>query len=406
MTSPQQTRVFLTVDVECSEERLEGAALQPARGYDLRMWGRFRNQDRPLGVPFIVEELAAAGLKATFFVEPFGSSYFGEPGLAEVCRFLRELGHDLQLHAHPVQRCIDWHTRGEPRLPDNMALYGTGAQVAMLRQGLSILERCGVPRSSILAFRAGNFGASNDTWRALATVGLRISSSLNLCYLDRHCRILWPTPANALFDTRAGVHELPITNFADGKGRFRHLQISAVSFPEMRHALMEASRLGLPQVTILTHPFEYFSIDSDTLRMGRPNPLNIERLRRLCRFLRERSDLFVTDTVGALARRLAEGAPPERSAVPRGRLALRYRRFAEQAYKRLAARLPQWGGTGDGRGEHHLLRQGLERRSDQQQPRDAPLGPEEPGAVAELDLHAGAEAVLLERPWEDSPQSA
>jgi hypothetical protein len=48
------------------------------------------------------------------------------------------------------------------------------------------------------------------------------------------------------------------------------------------------------------------------------------------------------DTVGALARRLEEGEVPEetRPLVPRGRRALRYGRFAEQAYKRLAARLP------------------------------------------------------------------
>src|SRR3954463_8173500 len=106
MTAPQQTRVFLTVDVECAEERLTGAALQPARGYDVRMWGRLRNQSRLLGVPLIVDELAEAGLGAAFFVQAVGSSFFGEEGLAEVCGFLRPHGHDVQLHAHPVQRCI------------------------------------------------------------------------------------------------------------------------------------------------------------------------------------------------------------------------------------------------------------------------------------------------------------
>src|SRR5262249_8965357 len=159
---------------------------------------------------------------------------------------------------------------------------------------------------------------------AMAAVGLRLSSNYNLCYLQRTCRILWPTPANALFDTGAGVHELPVTNFTAGKGHFRHLQVSAVSFPEMRHTLMEAARLGLPQVTIVTHPFEYFVIDSDNEGAGRPNPLNIERLRQLCRFLLERTDLFVVDTLGALAQRLDEGSQPgERSLVPQGRAALR-----------------------------------------------------------------------------------
>jgi len=48
------------------------------------------------------------------------------------------------------------------------------------------------------------------------------------------------------------------------------------------------------------------------------------------------------ETVGALARRLLSGeAVAARSValLPRGRRTLRYGRFAEQAYKRLAARL-------------------------------------------------------------------
>jgi hypothetical protein len=342
MSNSHKTRVYLTVDVECAEERVDGASFTPARGYDLRIWGRLANQRQPLGIPLITRELALAGLEATFFVEPFGSMYFGEDGLRDVCRFLRDGGHDVQLHAHPVQRCIDWHTRGEARLPDDMAAYGTGAQVALLRQGLATLSRCGVPSSSLLAFRAGNFGASNDTWRAMAAAGLRVSSNFNLCYLEKSCRILWPTPANGLFDTKSGVHELPVTNFADRRGHFRHLQVSAVSFPEMKHALIEAARLGLPEVTIVTHPFEYFLVDSIPERTGRPSTLNIERLRQLCAFLAERQDLFAVETVGALARRLAkEEAPVEAPVlVPQGRRALRYGRFAEQAYKRLAARLP------------------------------------------------------------------
>jgi hypothetical protein len=335
------TRVHLTIDVECAEERLLGSALQPARGYDVRMWGRLRNQPAALGIPLITGELGRAGLAATFFVEPFGSSFFGEAGLGEVCRFLLAEGQDVQLHAHPVQRRIDWHTRGLPRPPDDMAAYGTGAQVAMLREGMAILERCGVPPGALVAFRAGNFGAGNDTWRAMAAVGLRVSSNFNLCYLDKSCRILWPRPANGLFDTQLGVYELPITNFADRRGHFRHLQVSAVSFPEMRHALLEAARLELADVTIVTHPFEYFRVDSDADQTGRPNALNIERLRQLCGFLAARTDLFTVETVAALARRLDEGeAPPARTPVPRGRRVLRYGRMAEQAYKLLAARLP------------------------------------------------------------------
>jgi hypothetical protein len=339
--STNKTRVHLTIDVECAEERTGGRAFEPARGYELRVWGRLRNQPDELGLPLITGELARAGLPATFFVEPFGSSYFGEAGLTEICAFLREGGHDVQVHAHPVQRCIDWHTRGEARLPDDMNAYGAAMQVALLREAMAILQRCGVAPESLRAFRAGNFGAGNDTWRAMATVGLAVSCNFNLCYLDQSCRLLWPTPANGLFDTGLGVYELPVTNFADRPGHFRHLQVSAVSFAEMKHALLESARLGLPDVTIVTHPFEYFLVDSIGDGEGRPNTVNVERLRQLCAFLGERSDAFEVETVGTLAQRLARGeVQPGRSAIPRGRRALRYGRFAEQAYKRLAARLP------------------------------------------------------------------
>src|SRR5438552_10219490 len=164
MTSSHKTRVHITVDVEGAEERTTGGIFQPARGYDLRVWGRLRNQTAALGIPLLARPLGGVGLPATFFVEPCGSSTFGEEGLVEVCAFLSGRGHDVQVHAHPVQRRIHWHTEGHPRLPDDMAAYTTGEQIALLREAIAILERCGVPRGRLVGFRAGNFGASNDTW--------------------------------------------------------------------------------------------------------------------------------------------------------------------------------------------------------------------------------------------------
>lgn len=343
MGSSGKTRVYLTIDVEGAEERLKGAALQPAMGYDLRVWGRFANQRDDLGIPLIVRELQAVNLAATFFVETLGAPFFGRQGLTEICRFLIGAGQDVQLHVHPVQRRPQWHTRGEPRPSDEIGSYPRDQQTAMLAQAKGELIEAGVPAGSVVAFRAGSFAASNDTWHALAANRLRVDSSFNLCYLQKGCRIQWPTRANALFETGTGVWELPITNFAEGEGRFRHLQVSAVSFAEMRHVLLEARRLGLPEVTIVTHPFEYFVIDDAGEARGRPNTLNIERLRRLCGFLADWQSEFQVETVGALGRRLStEGLParPASSPLPRGTFTLRYGRLAAQAYKRIWSSLP------------------------------------------------------------------
>lgn len=345
MAASPRTRVYLTVDVECAEERLRGGTFQPALGHDLRIWGRFPDRREDLGVPLLLRELERAGLEATFFVEALGARHFGEDQHRELCRRLLDAGQDVQLHLHPVQLAADWHTRGRARAPDDLAAYDLATQARLLRDGLDALARCGVPREALSSFRAGNYGASNDTWRALREAGLWLDSSYNLSYLDRSCRIRRPAPENALFETDVpGVWELPISNFADGAGRLRHVEITAVSFAETEHFLREARRLRIPEVTIVTHSFEFFFLDSISPPRGRPNEVNTRRLRDLLALLARERDAFEVDTVGALSRRLREGAAaPARAAaaaVPRGRAALRWSRYVEQGRKRVASAIP------------------------------------------------------------------
>ena len=340
-----RTRVYLTVDVECAEERMREGRRQPPLGYDLRVWGRFANQRRELGLPMMLEELRRNGLEATFFVEPFGSSFFGAQGLAEVCGAIRTAGQDVQLHTHPIQQRMDWSSRGEQPPADQMAAYDVEGQEKLLSDGLALLRAAGADPAALVAFRAGHFAANNDTWRAMAAAGLSLSSNLNLCYLSRGCAIRWPTPANALFLASDGVWELPVSNFQEAGGGYRHLQVTAISFGEMRHFLETAWRLRIPEVTVVTHCFEFFFLDSPAGRLGHPNWINVHRWRQLCRFLRERQDQLEVEAVGTLARRLREtggdprAVPAVSGTVPTGRRSLRYRRLAEQALKRVSARL-------------------------------------------------------------------
>ncbi len=329
------THVYLTIDTECREERRAGERFLPVAGYDLRVWGRFANQQRELGIDLLMRELEACGLRGTFYVDPFGGDFFGLDELKRVCEEILARGHDVQLHAHPRQQEPDWITRGVTPLSDDMADYDLAAQTELLRRGIEILVDCGVPRSSLVSFRAGNFGANNDTWRAMNAAGLTISSNFNPCYRSKNSRLEWPELEVELFNTGQGVWELPISNFREKGGGYRHLQITTISLVEMKALLRAAHRMGIREICIVTHSFEFMHLDSVPERLGRTNRVNFYRLRGLCRFLEANRDLFTVETVGALGQRLPQGRTDNRHECPVGRRRYRYLRFVEQAYKRL-----------------------------------------------------------------------
>jgi hypothetical protein len=351
-----KTRVYITVDTEAAEERTVGGRELPAQGYDVRVWGRFVNQRRELGIGLIMNELEAEGLRGTFYTEVLGSHYFGRDRLREIVRAMLARGHDVQLHTHPVQRVADWRTRGVAPEPDDIAAYDVERQADLLREGVAILEDCGAPKGSVLSFRAGNFGANDATWEAMAKAGLVLSSNYNPCYFGKNCKMRAPGAGPALFLAGPEVWELPIANFREGDGGFRHVQVTAVSLDEIKGYLLDAHRRNIGEACLVTHSFEMCHIDDPAARRGRVNSVNLARLRGLCRFLSRRADLFEVDTAGALAARLrqgtervggargakagAAGAAGASGEYPRGRAWAKGRRLIEQAVKRAEAKAP------------------------------------------------------------------
>lgn len=350
-----KSHVYITIDVEASEERIVRGRFQPAMDYGLRVWGHLSNQTRPLGIEFIMSELETYGFRGTFFVDPFGCNAFGFDNLAQVCRSLHSRGHDVQLHAHPIQKDAFYLSGNRVPLRDDIGSYSLTAQVDLLREGLARLTECGIPRESIVAFRAGNFGASNDTWTALDLANLPISSSFNPCYFPLNCKLRTRFSSSDLFAIPTHrVMELPMTCFIDtpiiplpipnaAKPRWRHLQISAVSSAETITCLKNAQALGIEHLTVLTHSFEFFFIDSIKERQGRPNSINIARFRELLLFLATHKDRFTVRTVADLAKGKPNSGQLLPKGWPHGSKLERMSRFFEQGLKRLdsSRKLPQ-----------------------------------------------------------------
>jgi hypothetical protein len=125
-------------------------------------------------------------------------------------------------------------------------------------------------------FRAGNYGANDDTLRALAMLGIAWDSSLNPSYRNNGCDIAAPGPCIAPFRYQ-GVTELPVATFHDRGAHVRHVQVCAASACETRAALRHAAASGVDAVAVVSHSFEMLSRD----RL-RPNRAVMRRFEQLC----------------------------------------------------------------------------------------------------------------------------
>ena len=335
-----KTRVYVTVDVEGAEERWVRGQLQPPMDYDLRVWGRLTNQRRELGIGLLMDELEAHGFRGTFFVEPLSSCVFGRRGLRDICTGLLARGHDVQLHLHPSHSNPLWLSTSTEAPDDDMAAYSFDDQRRLLELGLELLVEAGVPRGSIHAFRAGNFGANADTWAAMRDAGLSVSSNYNPCYFAQNCAMRSSAGGPDLFRPIEGLWEAPIATFVQPNGAHRHLQIAAVALEEMKEHLWQCRRRDIRHVVLVTHSFELMHVDSVRARRGRLNRVNAARLRGLLAFLRANPDDFEVETLGQLAERgAAMQAAPQRASYPQATVHGLARRAVEQALKRLDARM-------------------------------------------------------------------
>jgi peptidoglycan/xylan/chitin deacetylase (PgdA/CDA1 family) len=272
-----------------------------------------------VGVPFQLDVLKEHDLKACFFVDPMPALAFGLEPVRRMVEPILAAGQEVQLHVHPFWADL---ARAEQlgHTPE-LVSFGFSEQLDLIRRARELLMTAGAPEP--IAFRAGSYAANADTLRALAALGLRYDSSHNGSHHPSPSAVPLAPRQIAPVRTPEGPVEVPVSQIVDGKGRLRHLQICAVSFPELRAALLKAERLEHPLVTIVGHSFELASRDG-----LRANHLLRRRFERLCGFLaRNRRGLPTAWFSGLAGLPLTSHAEP-----PIGSSALRLARIASQVW--------------------------------------------------------------------------
>ena len=266
------TSLLITVDTELSSSLHRGGA-SVEDNVARSIWAE--TSQGAFGVGWQMDLLDRHGLKGVFFLDPLPALVHGRDFLRPIVGAIVSRGHEVQPHIHT--EWLEW-VGDSPiggRRGRNIGDFPLDDQITLLSLARTLLEEAGAP--PILAFRAGNFGANDDTLRALAAIGILWDSSVNPAYLGRECDI--GVDAQQIAATRRlGMAELPVSGIADRPGSFRPAQICAMSSAEMRDGLRHAVQEGQDAFVVVTHSFEMLSRDR-----RRPNRAVIARFERLCR---------------------------------------------------------------------------------------------------------------------------
>jgi len=271
------TRVYITIDTEYSAgmaKRL-GPSCRAAN-FSASIAGQTARGSA--GVGYQLERFDAHGLKAVFFVDPMPALLWGVEAVADVVGPIVERGHDVQLHLH-----TEWLDLAGPASPLpgrtglNLKDFTFEEQCLLLELGRDLLVRAGAPRPT--AFRAGNYGANDDSLRALAEIGMTHDTSHPPGITGSHCGIgLGAGHRRPVL--REGVVEVPIGCIAGRGGALRHAQITALSAPELLAAIGHARSQGEATFTVVSHSFELLSRDRTRI-----NQIVRRRFEAFCRGL-------------------------------------------------------------------------------------------------------------------------
>ena len=315
------TRAIISFDTELSAG-LYQRGTDARANFESSILGRCREGD--FGIHFQMDMLERHGLTGVYFVDPMPALVHGPSVIEAIVRPIIERGHEVQLHLH-----TEWLTfaRFNPagRLTGrNIGDFPLAAQKKLIGSARDMLVAAGAPRP--IAFRAGNFGANDDTLRALASLGFRFDSSFNGAWAGHGCEISLD-PGNLGMRVHHGLCEVPVSGLLDRASRFRPAQLCAMSEEEMRDALDHSAASGAIQFSAFSHSFELLSRDRAV-----PNRLAIERMEALCRAVAE--DPRVTS--GGFATLPAPPTRPRRIQVAAPKPLRTARRIVEQGFGHLA----------------------------------------------------------------------
>lgn len=269
------TRAYITIDTELSSYlfRRDGIAGMD-HNFACSITGSSHQGD--VGIIHQMDMLDAHGLRAVFFVDPMPALVAGPDIVKRMIDPILARGHDVQLHVHT--EWLDFvdtdHSPVSGRTGQHIKHFGADDQYVILEFARDLLVQAGAPAP--VAFRAGNYGANDDTLRALARLGIVYDTSFSPGIRYSACDISLP-PEQLTPVEHCGVIEVPIAAIGSWGTHRRHVQLTALSAWEMAAAIDHAHASALQSFSLVSHSFELMSRDRT-----QTNKIVARRFERLC----------------------------------------------------------------------------------------------------------------------------
>lgn len=268
------TQLYFTIDTEYESGFTARKGVDSRReNFERSILGRTAEGDA--GIVYQLDTFDRHGLKAVFFIDPMPALLWGVEAIADMVEPIVSRGHDVQLHLH-----TEWLALAGAANPlggrtgQNLRDFTFEDQCALLDWAKDTLVAAGAPKP--IAFRAGNYGANDDTLRALAELGFTHETSHSPGFADAPCDI-----SLGAYDRRplrhCGITEVPIGCVEDVGGELRHAQLTALSLAELTAALRHARNHDISDFTLVSHSFELLC-----RRRKRINKIVKRRFDRLC----------------------------------------------------------------------------------------------------------------------------
>lgn len=291
------TEITITIDTEAS---VAGAFSDPLNNkpvIDQPVFCKIGDKEHGLG--YLLETFQKFGIKASFFVECAQYYYFGDEPMRSVMKRILDAGQDAQLHVHPCWLNFNKDSRiGSFPTDDSCKGRSYEELKRIFELSIEVFERWAGKRPE--AIRTGSLVTDLNVYKVMNDLNIPLSSNVAVG-VDVPAEIELQLYGGR--NTVNGVMELPVFSYKDmnifGKENIKSWQITSCSWPETKYLLKKARLLGIENIVIFTHPFEYIKKADQRFEKITPNRVNQSRLEKLCQFISENDQDFVSSDFGS-----------------------------------------------------------------------------------------------------------